>query len=85
VSQFLAGKCISTTDHPPYSPDLAPADFWLLPELKSVLKAKCFSDIVDIKLSVGKILTDIPVGLAGRTRAFTLPLDLLISNRLQAC
>jgi histone-lysine N-methyltransferase SETMAR len=29
----LAGKGISTTDHPPDSPDLAPADFWLFPKL----------------------------------------------------
>jgi hypothetical protein len=38
VLQFLAGKGISAMDHPPYSPDLAPADFWLFAELKGVLK-----------------------------------------------
>jgi hypothetical protein len=31
VSQFSAGKGISSMDHLPYSPDLAPADFWLFP------------------------------------------------------
>jgi hypothetical protein len=51
VSQFLAGKGISAMDHPLYSPDLAPADFWLFPELKSVLKEKRFSDTEDIKSS----------------------------------
>jgi histone-lysine N-methyltransferase SETMAR len=40
VSQFLARKGNSTMDHPPYSPDLAPADFWLFPELKCVLKER---------------------------------------------
>jgi hypothetical protein len=25
-------KNISAMDHPPYSPDLAPTDFWLLPK-----------------------------------------------------
>jgi hypothetical protein len=49
VSQFLAGKGISAMDHPPNLPDLAPADFWLFPELKSVLRAKRFSDVDDIK------------------------------------
>jgi histone-lysine N-methyltransferase SETMAR len=29
LSRFLAGKYISALDHPPYSPNLAPADFWL--------------------------------------------------------
>jgi hypothetical protein len=41
-------------DHLPYSPDLAPADFWLCPKLKSVLKGKCFSDVEDIKSFVKK-------------------------------
>jgi hypothetical protein len=60
VSHFFAGKRISAMDHPPYCPDLAPADTSLFPELKSVLKAKRFSDFEDIKSSVlwG---TDIPV------------------------
>jgi hypothetical protein len=31
VSQSLAGKCISAKDYPPYSPDSAPAHFWLFP------------------------------------------------------
>jgi hypothetical protein len=29
----------------PYSPDFAPADFWLFPELSRVLKGNCFLDI----------------------------------------
>jgi hypothetical protein len=45
---LLAGKGISTMDYPPYSPDLAPADVWLFPKLKSVLKGKRFSDVEDI-------------------------------------
>jgi hypothetical protein len=57
----LAGKCIYTMDHPPDSPDLAQADFWQFPKHKSVLEAKCFSDVENIKLSVKKILTDILV------------------------
>jgi hypothetical protein len=61
VSQFLAGKDISAMAYLPYCPDLAPGDFWLFPELRSVLKGKCFLDIEDIKSSVKKILTDIPV------------------------
>jgi histone-lysine N-methyltransferase SETMAR len=59
VSQCLAGKGTSALAHPPYSPDLAPSDFWLFPKLKSVMKGKRFSDFEDIKSSVKKILTDI--------------------------
>jgi hypothetical protein len=54
VSQFLAGKGPFAMDHLPYSPDLAPADFWLLPKLKSMLKGKRFLDVKDIKSSVKK-------------------------------
>jgi hypothetical protein len=57
----LAGKGISAMDHLPYSPDLAPADFWPFPELKSVLKGKRSADFEDIKYSVTNILADIPI------------------------
>jgi transposase len=36
-------------ERPPYSPDLAPNDFWLFPEIKSALKRRRFQDIEDIK------------------------------------
>jgi histone-lysine N-methyltransferase SETMAR len=32
VRKFLAKKSITKMDHPPYSPDLAPCDFWLFPK-----------------------------------------------------
>jgi histone-lysine N-methyltransferase SETMAR len=60
VSQFLAGKGISAMDHPPYSPDLAPADFDCFQNSKCVLKGKRYLDVGDIK-PMKKILTDIPV------------------------
>jgi len=31
-------------EHPPYSPDLAPSDFWLFPHLKKFLRGKRFSN-----------------------------------------
>jgi histone-lysine N-methyltransferase SETMAR len=37
VQAFLAKKSIQVLPHPPYSPDLAPADFFLFPELKREL------------------------------------------------
>jgi len=35
---FLAKHDITPACQPPYSPDLAPCDFWLFPKLKSPLK-----------------------------------------------
>jgi hypothetical protein len=34
----MAKKSITKMDHPPYSPDSAPCDFWLFPKLKKALK-----------------------------------------------
>jgi histone-lysine N-methyltransferase SETMAR len=31
LHEFLVQNCIIKMDHPPYSPDLAPCDFWLFP------------------------------------------------------
>jgi len=35
--------------HPPYSPYLAPCDFWLFPKLKNALKGQTFADLPDIQ------------------------------------
>jgi hypothetical protein len=55
VSQFLEGKAISAMDHLQYSPELAPANIWLFPELKRALKVKSFLDAEDIKLFAKEI------------------------------
>ena len=34
VTEYLTKMGIKTVPHPPYSPDLAPCDFWLLPKLR---------------------------------------------------
>jgi histone-lysine N-methyltransferase SETMAR len=49
VREFLAKKSIMKLYHPPYSPDLAPYDFWLFPKLKTALKGHRFSDTADIQ------------------------------------
>jgi hypothetical protein len=54
MSYFLADKGISAMDHAPCSTDLAPPDFWMFPNSKSVLKGKRFSDVENIKSAVKK-------------------------------
>ena len=39
VTDYLTKMGIKTVHHPPYSPDLAPCDFWLFPKLKENLEA----------------------------------------------
>ena len=35
--------------HPQYSPDLSPCDFWLFPKVKYRLRGKSFSSIDELK------------------------------------
>lgn len=56
VKQFLAEKQVAVLEHPPYSPDLAPCDFWLFPKLKNVVKGTHFESVEDIKTSVTGVL-----------------------------
>jgi hypothetical protein len=48
VKDFLAKNSVAALKHPPHSPDLGPADFYLFPQLKSALKGWCFCDTTDI-------------------------------------
>ena len=37
LSLFLASEKVKVLNHPPYSPDLSPCDFFLFPRLKKML------------------------------------------------
>jgi transposase len=60
VARFLARKQVIVLHHPSYSPDLAPADFFLFPKLKSHLKGKRFQDISTIQANVTGKIRSIP-------------------------
>jgi ATP-dependent RNA helicase DDX56/DBP9 len=45
----LAKNNIPIVPHPPYSPDLAPSDFWLFPMQKMGLRGRRFATVEDIK------------------------------------
>ena len=49
VQSFLVEHEITQMTQPPYSPDLAPCDFWLLRKLKSPLRGKRFQTISEIQ------------------------------------
>ena len=60
IGQFFK-RNIATLEYPsPYSPDLAPCDFFLFPKIKSVLKRTHFSDIDSIKMAATTELKKIP-------------------------
>lgn len=54
--QFLAKFKIPVLPQPPYSPDIAPADFYLFPKLKFSLKGHRFDTIEDIQANTERVL-----------------------------
>ena len=45
---FLATNNVTTLELSPYTPDLAPVDLCMFPQLKSVLEGRCVCDVSDI-------------------------------------
>jgi histone-lysine N-methyltransferase SETMAR len=49
TQQFLGQRGIQVVPHPPYSPDLAPADFCLFPEVKAAIAGSKFDCVQEVK------------------------------------
>ena len=47
---------INTVPQPPYSPDLAPGDFWIFPNLKEKRRGCRYETIEEIKETVTKVI-----------------------------
>ena len=52
VTDYLTKMGINTVPHPPYSPDLAPCNFWLFPKLKGCR----YETIEEMKEAVTKVI-----------------------------
>jgi histone-lysine N-methyltransferase SETMAR len=48
VKDFLANNIVTTLAHPSYSPDLAPAEFYLFRGIQSALQGRRFCDAADV-------------------------------------
>ena len=60
VNELLMKKRISLINHPPYSPDLSPCDYFLFPRLKTKMKRAFYDDIPAIQTAVTEVLKKIP-------------------------
>ncbi|UYV74927.1 SEC23A, partial [Cordylochernes scorpioides] len=60
ISKFLQDHSTSVFPQPPYSPDLAPCDFFLFGKLKKKLKGRKFQSIEEIKVESKKAMKAIP-------------------------
>ncbi|UYV80288.1 hypothetical protein LAZ67_18002305 [Cordylochernes scorpioides] len=61
ITNFLARSNTPVILHPPYSPDLAPCDFFLFPRLKREMKGKHWETVENIQHHVTTFLRSIPV------------------------
>jgi transposase len=59
IQSFLAKHGIPVVWQAPYSPDMAPCDFWLFPKLKRQLKGSHFDSHEDMR-NVRKELRSLP-------------------------
>jgi histone-lysine N-methyltransferase SETMAR len=62
--QFMAGNAVVIAAHPPYSPDLAPSDFYLLGHVRGLLRGESFE--------AGERLLSAVEGILGSFEKWTL-------------
>ena len=55
ITYFLTKMGIKTVLHSPYSPDLAPCDFWLFPKLKEKLRGCRYETIEEMNKAQTKV------------------------------
>jgi len=60
VLNYLTKHQVNTIEQAPYSPDMAPCDFFLFPKLKLPLRGKRFQSIEEIKENATRELKAIP-------------------------
>ena len=59
VKRYLAKNNIPVMGHPPYTPDLAPCDFYLFPKIKYALKGTRFDSVDAVKAKATQLLNSI--------------------------
>ena len=60
VQEYQNKSGLDVLDHPPYSPDLSPCDFWLFPRLNELLARHHFESRCGIGSAVYQCLQHIP-------------------------
>jgi transposase len=63
--EFFAENSIIPVFHPPYSPDLAPSDFWLFSHMKAVLARQQFPGPEELLTGIQEFVSDIQTSEQG--------------------
>lgn len=59
VNEFFANNGMTRAPHPPYSPDLAPCDFFLFGYIKERLKGRSFNDADQLLMAINGVCESI--------------------------
>jgi len=57
--EFMTHSNLTRAEYPPYSPDIAPSDFYLFGYMKRMLKGNCFSTRDELLNAITSILEGI--------------------------
>ena len=60
VKSFLASEKVKVLNHPPYSPDLSPCDFFLFPRLQKMLSGNKYKSRSSLGSAIYQCLQQIP-------------------------
>ena len=60
VKPFLSSEKVKVLNHPPYSPDLSPCDFFLLPRLNKMLSGNKYTSRSSLGSTIYQCLQQIP-------------------------
>ena len=60
ISLFFASEKMQVLNHPPYSPDLSPCDFFLFPSLKKMLSGNKYTSRSSLGSAIYQCLQQIP-------------------------
>ena len=61
VQQFLIKNGMILVPYPPYSPNLAPSNFFSFPQMKNIPKGKHFVNVEEVKQKTAEALKGIKV------------------------
>ena len=60
IKSFLASEKVEVLNHPPYSPDLSPCDFFLFPRLKKMFSGNKYTSRSSLCSAIYQCLQQIP-------------------------
>ena len=59
TQETIDRRSIEVLGRSPYSPDLAPCDFFLFPTLKKILRGRQFDDVADLQRAVQSVIASL--------------------------